>query len=468
MSIQSKCFECGCEITKAKRVYKNRKFCDNCYARVFKRKLCPSCKNYARLYIKEPDAICKSCELAKPCIRCGRENRPVGALTEYGLVCNSCRPLFTLPKPCGICGTPSKLLSRSKRLKIDVPICPRCHRKDKSTCPSCGRHRLLQLAADGKLKCRQCAKIGEIHCPICNKNMPAGKGDKCDDCYWMKSFKKRLKIDLAAFQSSYMTDTFSDFGNWLHQEVGPKRASLLIHKFLLFFLDVERIWGELPPYKLLLEAYGAEGLRRVRLPMRWITTTQGIEVDVAMREEHSEETRIQNLLKPFSKGTVGNKLLSGYLTQLEKKLADGKTSIRSIRLALSPAARFIASTNESGLFEPTQKELNSFMAKAPGQKAAITGFVNFVNGSRSYPLAINVHKSKAKEARRTKIEKKLMSLIGVPKMTEEQELEWLTYSLELYHGIRANKTQVSKSVFNHPLGYDVEINGKKYFVPMND
>ncbi|BCO27329.1 hypothetical protein MIZ03_2217 [Rhodoferax lithotrophicus] len=43
------CDECGKDVAKIWRVHKGHKFCSTCYARVFKRRMCPKCGNFAKL-----------------------------------------------------------------------------------------------------------------------------------------------------------------------------------------------------------------------------------------------------------------------------------------------------------------------------------------------------------------------------------------------------------------------------------
>ncbi|WP_311945334.1 hypothetical protein [Halomonas piscis] len=59
--------------------------------------------------------------------------------------------------------------------------------------------------------------------------------------------------------------------------VGPQKAALKINHYLTFFLDLETTWQQVPNYPQLLHHFGAEGLRRVRLPMRWLHEAKGVE-----------------------------------------------------------------------------------------------------------------------------------------------------------------------------------------------
>ena len=82
----------GCEksVPQIKKRYMGKKYCSTCYVRIFKKCLCPSCGLFARLPKHDDQAICNECIKKQPCIRCNLTNKPIGKLTEYGVVCNSC------------------------------------------------------------------------------------------------------------------------------------------------------------------------------------------------------------------------------------------------------------------------------------------------------------------------------------------------------------------------------------------
>src|SRR3990167_6646886 len=101
---EPQCDECGCVGKKIQRVYKGRRYCTSCYARLFKRDMCPGCGNYERLAIFNEHARCRRCIAKAPCVRCSRTGKPVGLITEYGPACTSCANHYHTPKPCEGCG----------------------------------------------------------------------------------------------------------------------------------------------------------------------------------------------------------------------------------------------------------------------------------------------------------------------------------------------------------------------------
>ncbi|CAA6835062.1 FIGfam110555 [Acinetobacter baumannii ATCC 17978] len=91
------CHGCNQAVSFIKKRYKGKKYCSTCYARIFKRRICSGCGDFARLPRDDEQAICNECIKKQPCIRCNQSNKPIGKLTEYGVEpYRVCRRLFYL------------------------------------------------------------------------------------------------------------------------------------------------------------------------------------------------------------------------------------------------------------------------------------------------------------------------------------------------------------------------------------
>lgn len=461
-----RCDECGRDVAKIDRNYHGTRYCATCYARTFKRRLCPQCGEIARLPKNRPEAVCTHCELAKPCARCGRTSYAIGKITPYGPVCNACAPHFRVQEACEACGKLSRRLTRVGRFGgDDRRLCPQCARADYRTCSACGRHRLLTESADGKRLCHICLEDGETPCPSCDKPMPAGYGKTCEACYWTKTCRKRVKIDQAAFSTAVMRDAFGEFGAWLQDKVEPHKAALTIHRYLAFFLEVEHEWKTVPTYADLVTHFAAEGLRRVRLPMQWLCETQGVEPDPKARENDSERRRIQALTDTFSKGSWAARVLAGYHDQLMARCEAGHTSLRSVRLALRPAVSLLLATEAQEQRLPDQAVLDRYLLNTPGQKAAITGFVSFLQVAYSTDLIARTDVKKTREARRRKLEREIIQMMKHPEDGDEFMRRWISAGLEYFHWVKVSKQAVrSTAVSGNDSGLRLEINGNSYFL----
>lgn len=451
---------------KAFRVYKGHWYCGACYKRLFKRALCLGCGDFARLYSRDPDAVCLTCEKNRPCMRCGRAEYRIGKLTPYGPVCASCAPHFREPKPCGYCGELSSRLTRVKARGIDVPVCERCAGAHKRPCPACRFPRELFDGPDARQLCRKCLEGGEVACPVCREAMPAGRGSKCVQCALRQTLHGRVAFNRAAFEQPAMAQTFSEFAAWLESETGVERAVQLSGKFVPFFMTMEQEWGVVPTYPALLAHFGAEGLRRVRLPMRWLSVAKGVTADTVQREEHSELRRIDDLLGTFVKGSVAHAALQGYSARLMERRARGRTSLRSVRLALRPAVSLLQVTDPLGGLLPQQRHVNQYLREQPGQAAAVTGFVLFLNRSQGGELAVVVDRQATRELKRKQLEKRMLEMMRSPGEGPEFERDWVQAALLYFHGVVAPKSAFpSKCWFDLGNGQNVIVSQTAYWIP---
>jgi len=432
------CDECGRIMDKAKRIYKGYRYCATCYARIFKSRPCPKCGNLARLPKHDSTAICSKCEKDKPCARCGKTSYKIGKITLYGPVCKSCAPHFRQAASCEKCGSLSTRLTRVKRFSHDLRLCPKCARSDHGTCPLCRRYRFLIDLPNGQKLCKVCFEIGEIPCPSCNKLMPAGRGNICETCYWTKTCRKRMRLDQAAFTVAEMKSVFGEFVEWLIQQVGSNKAALKIHHYFPFFLDIEKQWQRVPTYSDMLSYFGAEVLRRNKLPMRWLQEKRKIEPDPVLQREDSEQRSIKTLLTSVPQGTICARYLMSYKDHLMMRLKTGRTSLRSVRLALKPAISLLLTNDPKCETLPNQATLDQYLLNVPGQKAAITGFINFLNNELGTDFVINVNRKRVEKRRKRQLEKKIIALMR--ERGNDKDLgftrKWLQIAMEYFHDVR--------------------------------
>ncbi len=432
VKVNQTCDECGRASVKIWRTENKHKYCVNCYMRVFKRVMCPKCGNYARLNKYNKNAICAACIRAKPCARCGKTDYLSGMHTSYGMVCNACAPYFRKNEPCEICGTLSNRLSKYSRLRNNKRICPKCARADHGTCHACRRHRLL-TSIDGKMLCKRCIEFGEVPCEKCQQSMPAGYGKTCENCYWQGLLDKRIKLNSAALNT--LSVPFKLFATWLGAEVGTHKAATIVNKYLSFFGEIERKFNGIPDYEALLNHFGAAKLRKVELPMRWLSFVGLIEVNAELRENDTEKRRIRALLDKVAHNQVATKLIHEYYQALMVDLMNGQTTLRSIRLALSPAVSLLLVSADLKVMPPNQKMLDKYLKKSAGQRAAVSGFVNYLRDVHGIDIKLpKLDANKAQLNRRKKLEAEMLALMKAGKANAENR-EWLSVALAYFHGL---------------------------------
>lgn len=466
--ISRQCDECGREIDQAHRVDGDRRYCATCYARIFKHRICPQCGNFARLPKNNPAALCRRCETDKPCIRCGKADYSLGKITIYGPVCNACAPHFRTEEPCEACGALSRRLTRASSLGHDRRVCPKCARSAHGTCRACTRHRPLQAAPDGRMLCKTCLEKGEIPCPKCQQAMPAGYGTQCQRCYWGGVLEKRIQMDCAAFSSAMMAAHFDAFCSWLGAKAGEKKAALTVHRYLPFFMEIEREWKAIPEYAHLLGHFGTAKLRREILPMRWMEAASLIVPDAEAKADDSDRRRIATMLDTFAAGSKERGILEGYHDALVEGLKTKRITLRSVRLALSPATALLRQASAMECVPPDQSAVDSYLGEVPGQRAALTGFVRHLREVHSTAVVVPpADPAKTQRRRRKKLEADLLTLTQEAEGSETLQRRWVSVGLAYFHGLdrRIGMAVRDSDVRQAEGGLVVTWDKSKYWLP---
>ena len=403
-----------------------------------------------------------------PCIRCRKVGRKIGKLTPDGPACNSCAPYFREPEPCEACGQPSIRLSRKASLGHGLRVCEKCARSDHETCQACRHHRPLTTSPDGRKLCATCLEKGEIPCTKCRQPMPAGCGKKCWTCYWTEAAVKRIRTNRAAFRVPGMAKRFADFGAWLIHKVGEHKAALTIHKYVAFFLDIEREWQEVPDYGTLLRHFSAAGLRRSLLPMRWMEESGLVTPDAAAREADSDRRRVEASLAKLPEGSRARMILEGYHQCLMQRVAAGTTTLRSVRLALSPAASLLTFAETTDRVPLGQKALDGFLRQAPGQRAALAGFVRYLHERHGAEITLPKRDSgRGYRNRRKKLEAELLELMQEGLHDGKMEPRWLAVALAYFHDLPVKTAEKlgDEDVTTDESGMTVRVEGNSYWIP---
>jgi len=266
-----------------------------------------------------------------------------------------------------------------------------------------------------------------------------------------------------------MQTRFDAFGHWLVHEVGNHKAAITINKFVPFFVEVDKNWRKFPDYKTLLKHFGAEGLRRVRLPMRWLTSIGDVTVDTRARENDSERRRIEAILGKIPDSSAQSKLLDGYYQLMLTRHQNKRLSIRSLRFSLSPAVALLNLAAIDDVTKPHQHHLNALLASSPGQRASISGFVNYLRDQHDVDLSLPAADSKrAKKNRLKRLEKEIDELIHSP-LDEKQSLRiWIEIALNYFHDIprkTGRNLARSENITHSDDGSWILHDGHRYYVP---
>lgn len=265
--------------------------------------------------------------------------------------------------------------------------------------------------------------------------MPAGSGKRCDACYWKGVLTKRIGLNLAAFSKPGMANHFKAFCTWLEQEVGVHKTALTINRYVPFFMVVDQQWGEIPGYGELLRHFGTAGLRKVLLSVRWMESAGLILVDAQAKQDESERRQADALLARLKVGSAERKILDGYHDSLMADLAGGGITLRSIRLALTPAVGMLELAIEEEI-SPGQSLLKVYLDKLPGQMAAVSGFVGYLRNTLGIPIVLpKVDKKKVAQRRKKRLEAEMLALMREADDSEAFRRRWLSVALAYFHGL---------------------------------
>lgn len=466
---KNRCDSCGNKNIEIKRRYKDDTYCANCYRIWFIKKPCSQCGEINRLHKKEGFAVCNSCRMSQPCTRCGGAAAKNGANTGYGRVCQICyQGYFKAEKECFECGKFKRGVSRYAKLSHDQAVCVTCYQGHfRATCPRCHKYRELVDTEEG-MACQKCHDLGEISCESCDKLMPAGMGKRCDDCYWSQRLEHEVKINTYLLSSDLMRQSYTDFTKWFKTELDSKTATLKHNNYIDFFVRCDELWGKIPSYESLVQEFKPNGLREYLTALRWLIKTKQVVVDPDVKSQIAEKERIVNLLAKFD-GKAPH-CISDYHNYLEQKLLLGKTSLKSIRLALQPAIDLCAQFRLKGSNTPNQEQIDGYLLIKQGQYNALYGFVMFLNRKYGSSLVcIKPSKDAILKANRKQLENQIIKFVSENKvLSKDNELQWFQLGMIYFHGIKVSLSSLKNSqtqILGNKDMITLNYCGKQYSLP---
>ena len=276
-------------------------------------------------------------------------------------------------------------------------------------------------------------------------------------------------MNRAAFSVPVMADHFEQFGTWLGTTVGDNKAAITVNRYLSFFLEIEKVWKSIPDYNRLIAHFSAEGLRRVRLPMRWMQETGLVVKDVAVQAEDSGKRQITGMLKSLEGDPAGLRILKGYHDTLMTLEKAGKLGLRSVRLALAPAKALLLEAQKIGLKKPDQKVVDAYLAKVPGQRAALSGFVRYLREAHSANVVVPKTKDGAtQKVRQRKLEQEMLAMMCEGGEGEEFMRRWVSVGLAYFHGLprHVGREVTGANVRTEDNGVVMELSDRSYWLPL--
>lgn len=441
------CDWCGNNNVHIQRRYKGEGYCANCYKTWFVKKACFKCGGIHRLHKKEEHSICSECFREKPCIRCGKDAYINGINTRYGRSCQVCyNGYFKDKKQCFNCGEFKRNISRYTELKHDQPVCTSCFQRSfHESCPQCKRFRKLVDTPEGK-KCKKCHELGYIPCNDCEQLMPAGRGLRCENCYWLKKLTDAVELNIYLFYSESIKTSYRNFIDWYVNKLSAREAFLKHNNFVNFFVVCDDLWGELGSYDSLARHFKPSGLWHNLTVLRWLVDTNQVIVDKDLKIELAEKSYIENALSVFVEIP---ECLCLYHEFLLKKQVANNTTTRTIRQALRPAIDICITYEVSSSKIPIQEDINGYLANKRGQYSNLYGFVTFLNREHKLKLICRRPEKQVSnlDVIRKEQEKQIQQLIKKENLTKNDTVLWYQLCMAYFHDIQVGKDHIAEYKF---------------------
>jgi hypothetical protein len=287
----------------------------------------------------------------------------------------------------------------------------------------------------------------------------------CNACYWQHTYRKRLAMDVEALCSRQVKSEFQRFGDWLPLRTDYKKAARSVNRYVLFFREVESHCPWPPVYADLLTHFGAERLRRMRLPVAWFIENRDVVVNSHARALDSERRRIAAILASRMSGKQCD-ALSGYYRQLMVRMGTERTSLRSVRLALSTAASLLTDVCGNKDELPEANDISRFLKQAPGRMASLTGFIHYLNLKCGTDLDVQSLRRKAKLFGKKNLEHELFTLLRRARAGEDITDRWILVGLKYFYGLsRRSMRGITAHSVDSGNGIQVFFEHESYWLP---
>ncbi|MEO3865264.1 hypothetical protein [Rheinheimera fenheensis] len=264
---------------------------------------------------------------------------------------------------------------------------------------------------------------------------------------------------------------FTEFSQWLAKNRGLAVATIQANKYAPFLQQIETRWGDIPNYAVLVSHFSVAYLRRFKRLIDWLCEHKQLKADAETKVWDSETRIIEKKISNANLSQTYELLSRNYLASLMHQVSMGNLKIRTARLYMCAAiglSKVADGNHGQGL---NQSALVKYLKSAPGQKASITKFVNYLN----LALQTNLHlptiakTNSVRSKREKKITEKMYKLLSKGAETgSDLNSEWTILSLQLFHrlSVKACKDIIKYSTYqNAQDGYQFVLNAQVFWVP---
>ena len=472
--IATYCTHCSGQITSNKFYSLGKTFCSSCYSLYYKLRRCVECGKRKRISRELSIPVCQQCEFqGVACVKCEKNIVKVGVVDVDGPVCHSCVVYYRPHRQCEWCGQ-SKIGVSRRRLSIgEALICNSCFTNLFPTCSSCGyKRKIFFCTFDKALYCKTC--VEEVRfCNGCRIEIPAGSGHYCIGCSYFRTLKRRIRVGQKKL-SHYLSKLYEDFGTWMILRRSVHFSAIHINKCLPYFIRLNELTirlGRYPSYQEVVSEFSVATTRKNLLITLFLDEAGIIKVDCSIKDEYSNLDTIERYMSKFSEASSWSAMLKAYYFELLKKVDLGQTTIRSVRLALTPAVKLLLASRHFGVEEPNNDILEGVLWVSPGQRSAITGFINFLNRAHDLGLVLPERSELiVQKPNETKMQLKdrLIRMLRDPTNSDEYRHELLVLGLAYFHQLVVPKNaMVDFNMLKRDAGGDeyIRLVGFKFYLP---
>lgn len=389
------CDSCGQLFDILKRRYFGKSYCSSCYSYLFPKSLCTECHKEKRIFRNETSQRCQQCTIANlPCHRCSKSSYRLGKITHFGPVCSACARYYNEERACSKCGLQSKWVSRYLFFGENEPICFKCLRSTHfKRCIICrGVKAPFFSTLEGENICRACEYAPIKLCVSCEVEIPGGAfGKKCRKCFSETTLLKRLKINKAGFVT-IVADLYVSYGEWLSKRCGPAKASrqILLDRNVFGFLDdCYRQTSTFPKYERYRKELCVNQNRQNILAKKFLIEKGVFNTTPAGSELVGDKNTIRRVIQTQqTEASAHSAYLLGYYRNLLGRYRKRLSSVRSVRLALTPASELLLLARKQGREQVDQELVNQYLWLHLGQRAALTGFINYLRSHHKIEVVI--------------------------------------------------------------------------------
>ncbi len=348
------------------------------------------------------------------CLRCGRGFAgKAGRIVSGQPVCPSCALHFRVPVPCAAC---SRLTRRLGRMAgHEALVCEVCRRRDThATCRVCARHRRIgRWDVGGRAVCVACSSdTPPVHaCPDCGGTTPGPGSAPCRQCSLNCRIERRIALGAELIEQPWVRELFQEFCSWDGLPRTAGNMTRRIDAYAACFAEVDRRFTAASALRqgILLSVFGAEGLRRQHLVVRFLVGRLSVLWDPVRVEAFVEAGRIEANLAA-SDATPWGPALRAYHGHLAR---DGTLQPKTVRLYLKAAASLLENSGHANPASLRQADVNCYLGRKPGQKGSLIRFLSYAAQGKQLQLSLPRNKNAASlKARETALLRQIRALLN--------------------------------------------------------